>query len=123
MSEAIKLTPVKTGLTLSFLLVVLSGYYKLNGVMAGFSETFETFGTDLPFLTSIFSGYHAVIFSLLAIISIIAAVLVFSSDKARKFHKWAYVYTLCSPLICMLFLVLVMVAAYLPVFDTSSVAK
>lgn len=111
----IKVTPLKTGLTLFFLAIVLFGYYKLNYIMGEFSETFNNFEVDLPIFTKVFSNYHLAIFSFLAIISVTAATLVFGSNWTEKCRKWGYFYTLCSPLICMVFVLFVCIAAYLPI--------
>ena len=94
------------------------GFMYISSLVPEFAETFDAFGSDLPLFTLGFLNYHTEIFitlSLLSITSLITAYLPMVSNKAQSA---AFYYTLANPAILMLFLLLVLLAMYLPIFTS-----
>ena len=100
-----------------FCAATLYGFMHLNSLAPEFSETLIALGEELSFITLLFTSFHVALFYALSAISIVALVAAYYPKSNTKLQAFAFYYSLANPLIFGLFLVLFLVAVYLPIFN------
>ena len=99
----------------AFCASTIYGFMHLNSLAPGFAETLATFGENLSLLTLLFTNYHTVLFYSLSAISAVALGAAYYPKKNTKFQSVAFYYSLASPIVFGLFLMLFLLAVYLPI--------
>ncbi len=93
------------------------GFMHLNSLAPEFAETFTSFGEELSVFTLLLTNFHAALFYSLSAISVIALGVAYYPKKNTKIQGIAFYYSLASPLVFGLFLLLFLAAVYLPIFS------